>query len=380
MKNIIIFAKSTVEKSPRTKRFLDFCLKNQIKVTLVSSGIENPNLNTIDHITVKHNEKSRIFRAFIKILKKVFTLDIIQLRLNKFLLNLSVIEKILKHGNYDFIYFADIEFLPIIAKNKKKEKIIFDAREYYPLQFENNFNFRIFEKNEYTNILTKYLSYCDIVYTVSKGLSDAYNRNFKKNMKIIYSCPYFHQVEVKKINNNRIKLLYHGMANRNRKIESYFQLLKLLKFDSELNLYLVGDIDYINELKILSFGNKNINFHEPVSLDSIVAMASDYDIGLCYFEPTTFNLKHCLPNKFFEYIQARIIVASGPSPDIVRIINEYKCGIISNEFTIQSLADSINSLSIHDINLLKNNTVKAAAEVCFENQEHIFMKDLNLYS
>ena len=379
MKNIIILVKSTVEKSPRSKRFLDFCLKNQINVTLVSGGIEDSSSNTYDHITVTHNEKSRIFRAAIKILKLVIPYDFIQIRLNKTLLNLSAIESILKQDNFDFVYFADIDFLPIIAKNKNMKIIIFDAREYYPLQFENNFNFTIFEKSEYTNILNKYLSYCDIVYTVSKGLADAYGRNFKKNMKIIYSCPYFHQVEVKKINKSRIKLLYHGMANRNRKIESYFQLIELLKFDAELNLYLVGDQDYINELKALSFGNKKIIFHEPVSLDSIVMMASNYDIGLCYFEPTTFNLRYCLPNKFFEYIQARIIVACGPSPDIARIINEYDCGIISNEFTIQSLADSINSLSIHNLNLLKNNTAKAAAELCFENQEYIFKQDFKIY-
>ena len=166
------------------------------------------------------------------------------------------------------------------------------------------------------------------------------------------------------------------MANRNRKIENYVDLLKLIKHNCELHFYLVGDEDYINELKNQNKENENVQFHEPVHLDEIVDMANNYDIGLCYFEPTTFNLKHCLPNKLFEYIQARMIVATGPSPDICNLLNRYNCGLISEEFTIKSLAESINNHTISDLNLKKKNAVFAASELCFEKQMHIIKNDL----
>jgi hypothetical protein len=378
LKEVLIIVKSTIEKSPRSSRFLDFCLKNNLNITLICGGVENSNITVKDSYIVPILEKSKFVRIFFKFFKLVINVDFLQRLSNTYLYNLKTLNKLLKINRYDFIYFADIDLLPVVIRNAHNAITIFDAREYYPLQFENNLNFRIFEKTEYTRILNRYLNKCDKVYTVSEGLANAYKLKFNTNTSLIFSCPYFKNINVKEIENNKIKLLYHGMANRNRKIENYFDLLKLINHNCELHLYLVGDKDYINDLKIQNKDNKKVQFHEPVHLDEIVDMANNYDIGLCYFEPTTFNLKHCLPNKYFEYIQARIIVATGPSPDMYNILNKYNCGIISKEFTTKSLADSINSLSISDLNAKKRNTEIAALELCFEKQEDILKTDLRI--
>ena len=76
-----------------------------------------------------------------------------------------------------------------------------------------------------------------------------------------------------------------------------YNILNQLKIESELHLYLVGDQNYINELKQIYLINKKIYFYNPVPFCEIVHTANQYDVGLCYFEPVTFNLKHCLPNK-----------------------------------------------------------------------------------
>ena len=378
MKEVLIIVKSTIEKSPRSARFLDVCLKNNLNITLICGGVENSSIFAKNIYIVPIIEKSKIIRIFFKFFKLIVNLDFFQRLSNKYLYNLNTLNTLLKINSYDFIYFADIDLLPIVVRNANKAITIFDAREYYPLQFENNFNFKIFEKTEYTRNLKRYLNKCDKVYTVSDGLADAYKLNFNTNARIIFSCPYFKNIEVKEIENNKIKLLYHGMANRNRKIENYFDLLKLINHNCELHLYLVGDKDYIKDLKKQNKENDKIKFHEPVKLDEIVDMANNYDIGLCYFEPTTFNLKHCLPNKFFEYIQARMIVATGPSPDICNLLNQYNCGVISEEFSIKSLAESINNHTIPALNKKKRNAAFAASELCFEKQVHFIKNDLGI--
>ena len=378
MKEVLIIVKSTIEKSPRSSRFLDFCLKNNLNITLICGGVENSNKFVEDIYIVPILEKSKLVRIFFKFFKLIINVDFLQRLSNTYLYNLNTLNKLLKINRYDFIYFADIDLLPVVGRNANKAITIFDAREYYPLQFENNLNFRIFEKTEYTRILNRYLNKCDKVYTVSEGLANAYKLNFNTETSLIFSCPYFKNIKVKEIENNKIKLLYHGMANRNRKIENYVNLLKLINHNCELHLYLVGDKDYINDLKNQNKDNEKVQFHEPVQLDEIVEMANNYDIGLCYFEPTTFNLKHCLPNKFFEYIQARMIVAAGPSPDICNLLIQYNCGIISEKFTIESLAESINNHTISDLNLKKRNAVNAASELCFEKQIHFIKNDLGI--
>ena len=321
-------------------------------------------------------EKSQLERVFFKLFKLFINIDFFQRISNEYLYDLKVLKNILIKNEFDFIYFADIDFLPVVTRYSKNAISIFDAREFYPLQFENYFYFRVFEKIEYTRMLNKYLKKCNKVYTVSKGLADAYRFKFNINISVLFSCPSFKDISVKEIKDSSIKFLYHGMANRNRKIENYFELLNLVKFDCELHLYLVGDKDYIFDLKKYCIGNKKVYFHEPVHLNEIVDMAHNYDIGLCYFEPITFNLKYCLPNKFFEYIQARIIVASGPSPDMSNLLNQYDCGIVSDNFSIISLANSINSFTIDELNAKKRNSHIAAINLCFENQIHILSNDL----
>lgn len=38
--------------------------------------------------------------------------------------------------------------------------------------------------------------------------------------------------------------------------------------------------------------------------------------------PATFNHIWCLPNKFFDFLQARLGIVTGPSPERARIVDE----------------------------------------------------------
>jgi len=49
----------------------------------------------------------------------------------------------------------------------------------------------------------------------------------------------------------------------------------------------------------------------------LVQMASDYDVrALFVCRRLNFNTRKRLPNKFFEFVQARLGVVIGPSPEI----------------------------------------------------------------
>lgn len=376
---ILIIVQSSIDKSPRSKRILDFCLNNGFEVSLACGGIGNIDKSILDKFYfLPQTEKSIFLRLLYKIFRRVVFLSILKDWINYIFLSQSSLKFILKRNSFDFIYAADILLLPLVAKNKNQAKLIFDAREYYPLQFEDHINFRIFDKPETIRIINKYSKFCDSVYTVSPGLALAYKNNFNLQTKLFYSSPPFWDIEVKLSLRNKIRFLYHGMANRNRKIESYIDLMDLINKECELHLYLVGDKRYIDFLKSYAKDKVNVYFHEPVNFDSIINMASEYDIGLCYFEPVTFNLQFCLPNKFFEYIQARIVVLAGPSPDMKSLIEHYNCGIISKEFSLESLAESINSLDFKDLLILKKNTQLAASKLCFENQEIILRNEFGL--
>ena len=56
-------------------------------------------------------------------------------------------------------------------------------------------------------------------------------------------------------------------------------------------------------------------------MHEIVDTIAEYDIGLFILSPINFNYYHALPNKLFEFIQARLAIAVSPSPEMARIVH-----------------------------------------------------------
>ena len=98
----------------------------------------------------------------------------------------------------------------------------------------------------------------------------------------------------------------------------------------------------------------------------LASLANGYDIGLYLLPPTNFNHRYALPNKFFEFIQGRLAVAIGPSPEMAAIVRHYGCGVVAPTFEPESLAAELNALDAAAIAGFKHASHRAAAELCAE--------------
>ena len=67
-----------------------------------------------------------------------------------------------------------------------------------------------------------------------------------------------------------------------------------------------------------------------------------YDMGVFLLPPINFNYENTLPNKLFDFIQARLGIAIGPTPEMAEIVNHYKIGLVSEHFTAASLASRLS--------------------------------------
>ena len=92
-----------------------------------------------------------------------------------------------------------------------------------------------------------------------------------------------------------------------------------------------------------------------------------YDIGLYMIPPATFNLRMALPNKFFEFIQARLMVAAWPLEEIKPIIDAEGVGLCTDQFTVESMANALTVLTPEEIASAKLRSGLAAnALLCAE--------------
>lgn len=313
-----------------------------------------------------------------KIIRKIHLLGIACIPFNKirylldsFHYGFNKVKKYLQMQNFDLLIVEDLQILPLAFEVNKTGKIIFDAREYYPRQREDNFLFNMIEKPRRINLCKDYLSRCDAILTVSEGLKDEYYKEFGVHAVVFRSTPYYSATLVRPTKQDNIRLVYHGVANRNRQIEKMIEIFALLDDRFALDLVLIGNEKYQYELKIKASQFPKIRFLDPVPYNKIITSFNCYDIGLLYFEPVTFNLKHCLPNKFFECIQSRLIIAIGPSPDMAAVVKHYHCGVIAEEFSVNAMAAALNALSAEDIDQAKKQSDLAARELNFEEESKI---------
>jgi glycosyltransferase involved in cell wall biosynthesis len=372
----LVVCRSNAYCDPRPSRMIDF---------LESSGYEVDLLHNITKSHIGENLQYEIHpRANTKtekIRNKIFeTISLLIVKVMPFILD-SLFEKYFfrystrsldyYRSNYKVVVVESLEFLPFIIETKSsKSRIIFDAREYYPKQHEGEWFFDFFWSHVRHHFCKKYLLKCDHVITVSDGLANAYQENYSVSASVILSTPrYIDQYKPKHHLSKGIRLVHHGKANRNRSLEKMIQIVATLGSGFSLDLYLTGSKGYIRELDKLTKGISNVKIIPPVPYEDIIHMLSEYDIGMYYLEPVGFNVTYNLPNKFFEFIQARLPVAIGPSPDMSKIVNQYNIGFVSEFFTVESMIKTLQSINVDVYDLCKYNCELAALELSYEVQE-----------
>ena len=164
------------------------------------------------------------------------------------------------------------------------------------------------------------------------------------------------------IDKNHIKIIHHGYASPDRCIEIMIETMDYVDNRFSLDLMLVANwnLEYYEELKAMAQNRNNVRIIPPVAFEEIVPFSSKYDIGMFLVPPTTYNLQMCLPNKFFEFIQARLALAIGPSPEMAKYLTAYDLGIVAPNFTPQSMAKALNALTKEQILIYKENANKTA--------------------
>lgn len=128
-----------------------------------------------------------------------------------------------------------------------------------------------------------------------------------------------------------------------------------------LDLMLVEqDAATMAALRKRAAGHPRIRFIPPVAMHQIAVHTNAYDIGLFLLPPTNFNYLHALPNKFFEFMQARLAIAVGPSPEMKALVEMHGCGVVSPSFEPTDLARVIGALTHADIEAMKHASDRAS--------------------
>ncbi len=106
--------------------------------------------------------------------------------------------------------------------------------------------------------------------------------------------------------------------------------------------------------------DERIRFLEPRPIEQLTAEANEYDAGVIFYPPLHANLELSLPNKLFDFLQARLALVIGPSPEMARIVHEFDCGLVATGFTLDALERALRSLTPERIRDMKAGADRAA--------------------
>ena len=381
IKTAIVMTLGDPSNDPRPNRMINL-LKSQGLVVDVMSHPSKKDLNIRHHLIIplKYSFPAKVKRRLIRYI----------VRLVGFLpLNVGLFDKLNRHffgfnnevchpktADYNLIVVEDLFLLPLAFEVKKNAKVIFDAREYYPRQSDESLWWRLTEKPVRQRFCRSYLHKVDLMLTVSPGLAMEYEKEFAAKPVVYRSTPKFCVTKPTKTPSDKIRLVHHGIANKNRQLHKMIDVVALLDERFTFDMYLTGDSSYIRSLRRHALKSGKVRVLQPVDFDSLHSMLVGYDVGFYFLMPSGFNVTYNLPNKLFEFIQARLAVAIGPSPDMSALVCQYQCGVVAKNFSIEAMASVLENLRASDVDRLKANSDLAAKELNFEVESQVFLNAL----
>jgi len=273
----------------------------------------------------------------------------------------------------DVVIANDIDALPVALETAKGAPVILDAHEYSPREYDT-LRWRLLKCRYTEQLFRAGLPRIAGMMTVAEGIAREYARNFGVEPVVVHNAPAYHELAPTPARPDAIRMIHHGNAMPARRIENMLEVMHSLDDRFTLDLMLIpADASYLESLKRAAADVKRVRFLEPVPMRELVRFANAYDVGLYLLEPSSFNNLHALPNKFFEFVQSRLAVAIGPSPEMAALVERHGFGVVAPDFLPLSLARALSALDVARINDMKARAHVAARELCFERSEEALL-------
>lgn len=373
MKTVLIVTNRTLHNSPRVIRTID-ALQAQFEIYTV--GLTPPQQKVKAHFSRSVLRESMANRVIRKINRSL---------LKRFIpwsftepVKLQKTRRLLSRLRPDLVICHDCEDLPYLASLKStfSYKLIFNAHEYYPLEHNEIEHWENTWQLYFEELYRRFLPEVDLMINVCESIREKCLLEFGHDSLVIPNASAYQDLQPSQVQ-SPVQLIHHGGAIASRKIEEMIRMMPLLGPAYFLTLMLTPTNPvYFAQLKKLASDMVNVQITEAVPFSEIVGQLNHFDIGVYLLPPDSFNNSVALPNKFFEYIQARLCLAIGPSVEMQRTCTLYQLGVVAPDFTAASLANCIRSLSQNDIQQYKQNANKTAAILSAEHFAGLLLKKI----
>ena len=271
----------------------------------------------------------------------------------------------------DAIVVNDLVGLPLARAVGGAVPLVFDAHEHWTSESASwTRRQRLSMRGAHEWIVSRLVPRVAGMMTVSPGIARDYEERTGVRADLVTNAPFFQPLGPSPVS-EPIRLIHVGVADERRRLENMIEAVRSLDGRFTLDMVLARDNEYRRRLDRLAASDSRIRVLPPVPARELVTFANDYDVGIYLFPAQYPNQIHSLPNKLFDYIQARLAVAIGPSPAMAEIVREWDCGVVSTSFATEAFAESLARLTIADVDRMKRNADSAARVLTADNNREV---------
>jgi glycosyltransferase involved in cell wall biosynthesis len=274
---------------------------------------------------------------------------------------------------FDYVLSNDLDTLPacFFGSKIKNTNLVYDSHELFSEGPE--LQGRKFVQGFWRSLEDFFLPKVKNAYTVSQSIVEFYDSKYQNKMGVIRNIPLKKDIlEIDEVAFPTTKktILYQGVLNPGRGLKP---MIKALKFINDLDLIIIGYGKVEQDLKSFVAQEKmkdRVHFLGRVSRDKLFNYTKKATLGMVLEEPLGLSFQYSLPNKLFDYIHAEIPIVAGNLPEITRIINKYKVGVLVDNYEPKTIAKAINNLLKDEVLLseIKRNQQKAKDVLCWEKE------------
>ena len=279
---------------------------------------------------------------------------------------------------FDVIVANEGRALPLAARIRGSARVWCDLHEWAPQERSHVLSWRVLVAPFMTWVCRTYLPLVDAATTVNDSIADLYDRAFGVRPEVVRNAiAYRPELAPSAPDPHVIRLVHSGGAVPGRNLEQLVDAVDMLDGRFTLDLYLIKAREsdaFWNGLQTRIEASPYTTVHPPVAPAELPGTLNPYDLGVFLLPPHTPNHRFMLPNKFFDFVQARIGIVFSTAVETDRLIERYGLGAVVPGFEADDLAQVLRRLTVEQVAGFKSAADAAAralsseADVSVEDQ------------
>lgn len=273
--------------------------------------------------------------------------------------------------------------LPIAARMAERTGgvYVYDSHEFAVDEYAQRLRWRLINRPIVREVERRYIANAKVVSTVSSGIADALEKLYALPEKptVIRNAPQF-SVSRFRPTEDAIRLLYHGIVAPGRGLEEAIASVYLWKPEYSLYIRGPGEAYYLqslrDQIRALHL-EQRVFMLPPVPMIDLVPTAREFDVGFFALKGHSLQNHYVLPNKFFEYTMAGLALCVSDLPEMTRLCERYRHGVVFRGLEKTVIADTVNGLTREVVDRMKQNSIAASHDLCWEKESDRMLKLYN---